>query len=63
MRKVNLTNGLLTVICRDRLIGMGFEGDGGPATAGYSYFPERLALDAAGNLFISDATQLAHPAG
>jgi len=32
----------------------GFSGDGGPATAAELHFPEGIALDGAGNLFIAD---------
>jgi sugar lactone lactonase YvrE len=32
----------------------GFSGDGGPATAGMLYYPEGLAFDNCGNLFIAD---------
>ena len=54
VRKVNLTNGLLTVYAGTGVFGMGFEGDGGPATAAYLNLPETVALDAAGKLFIGD---------
>jgi sugar lactone lactonase YvrE len=33
----------------------GFSGDGGPATAASLFFPVKIALDAAGNLFIADS--------
>src|SRR5262249_23738744 len=32
----------------------GYSGDGGPATAAELYYPETLALDPSGNLFIAD---------
>ena len=54
VRKVNLTNGLLTVYAGTGIFGMGFEGDGGPSTAAYLNLPETVALDAAGKLFIGD---------
>ncbi len=54
VRKVNLPNGLLTVYAGTGVFGMGFEGDGGPATAAYLNLPESVALDAAGKLFIGD---------
>src|SRR5439155_1616279 len=34
---------------------LGFTGDNGPATAAQLYYPRRLALDSAGNLFIADS--------
>jgi hypothetical protein len=54
VRKVNLPNGLLTVYAGTGVFGMGFEGDGGPASAAYLNLPETVALDAAGKLFIGD---------
>jgi sugar lactone lactonase YvrE len=45
----------------------GFGGDGGPATSAQFYYPEGVAVDSAGNLFISDSSnnriRMVNPAG
>lgn len=52
-RVVKIANGVLTVVAG---IGTpGFSGDGGPATAARLYNPSGVAVDSAGNLFISDS--------
>ena len=33
---------------------MGYSGDGGPATAATLFFPQNLAVDSSGNLYIAD---------
>jgi len=51
IRKVG-TNGVITTAAGDGAAG--YYGDGGPATSASLYFPEGVAVDAAGNLFIAD---------
>ena len=56
IRKVD-TNGIMTTVAgyvTDGYILWGFGGDGGPATTAELRFPSSVALDAAGNLFITD---------
>ena len=51
VRMVN-TSGIITTIAG---VGTpGFSGDGGPATAAQIYYPYGVAVDASGNVFISD---------
>jgi len=52
IRKVD-TSGIITTIAGDG--NWGYGGDGGPATGAQLYDPRGLSLDAAGNLYISDA--------
>jgi RHS repeat-associated protein len=52
VRRVD-TNGVITTVAGNGVVG--FSGDGGPATAAQLGYPARVAVDAAGNLFISDA--------
>ena len=52
IRKV--TNGVITTIAGTGQAGFG--GDGGPAASALLYNPAGLALDAAGNLFVSDTS-------
>ena len=47
------TNGIITIVA-GRAAKLGFAGDGGAATNANFYWPTCVALDAAGNLFISD---------
>jgi trimeric autotransporter adhesin len=47
-------NGTITTIVGTPSILGGFSGDGGPATTAHLFFPSGLALDSAGNLYISE---------
>jgi sugar lactone lactonase YvrE len=51
IRKVSAAGVITTVAGKGAA---GFSGDGGPATAASLNWPQRLALDAAGNLYIAD---------
>jgi uncharacterized protein (TIGR03437 family) len=50
IRKV--TNGVITTVAGSG--GPGFSGDNGPATSAQLYFPDGVAVDSAGNLYIAD---------
>jgi len=51
IRKIN-TNGIITTIAGTGVTG--YSGDGGPATAAQLYRPTDIAIDATGNMYISD---------
>ena len=51
IRKVDAA-GVITTVAGDETIGYG--GDGGPATAAQLYYPDGVAVDGAGNLYIAD---------
>jgi sugar lactone lactonase YvrE len=53
VRKVS-TNGINTTVAGINFVVGGFSGDGGSATSAKLSFPEGLAVDTTGNLFISD---------
>ena len=53
IRKVN-TNGIITTVAGNHTLGAGYSGDGGPATSAQLSLPTGIALDAAGDLYISD---------
>ncbi len=46
-------NGIITTVAGDRT--RGYSGDGGQATAAELFFPEAVAVDAQGDLFIADS--------
>lgn len=50
------TGGTVSVVAGSSAAGGGFSGDGNQATAGQLDFPEGVALDSAGNLYIGDST-------
>lgn len=51
VRKVDI-NGIITTVAGNGI--GGYSGDGGVATAASMYYPEGVAVDTAGNLFIAD---------
>lgn len=51
VRKVNIVTGIITTVAGDG--GYGYSGDGGPATSA-KVAPTDVAVDSAGNLYISD---------
>src|SRR6185312_9626758 len=44
----------ITTVAGNNALGAGFSGDGGPATNAQLYYPNDVALDKHGNLFIAD---------
>jgi hypothetical protein len=53
VREVNLSGGTITTVAGNGVYG--YSGDNGPATAAELGYPEDVALDAAGDLFIADS--------
>jgi len=53
IRKVD-TSGIISTIAGNKFLGWGYSGDGGPATAAQLYYPTDVAVDASGNLYITD---------
>lgn len=51
IRRINLSTGIITTIAGN---GYGFDGDGGQAGSAKLYSPTGVAVDSAGNLYISD---------
>jgi sugar lactone lactonase YvrE len=56
IRKVSATTGIITTVAGNGKFG--FSGDGGPATSASLNYPQGIALDVAGNIFISDTNNL-----
>jgi sugar lactone lactonase YvrE len=52
IREINSSTGLITTVAGNGTAGYG--GDNGPATAAKLYYPEAVAVDANGDLFIAD---------
>jgi len=55
VRRVDLTNGIISNYAGTGILGFGFSGDGGPATAAKMAFPIGVATDGAGRLSIADS--------
>lgn len=53
VRKVSAATGIITTVAGNGLVG--FSGDGGPATSAQIRYPSGIAVNAAGDLFITDA--------
>ena len=53
VRQIDPNGTVTTIVGIPSTLG-GFSGDGGPATAAHLFFPSGLALDGAGNLYISE---------
>ncbi len=53
IRKVN-TAGIISTIAGNHALGGGYNGDGVAATAAQMYFPDGIACDGSGNLYITD---------
>ena len=54
IRKVEVTSGVITTVAGNGESPQGVSGDGSPATEARLFFPEGVAVDEAGNLFIAD---------
>ncbi len=54
IRKVTPGGTISTVVGKSPSLACGYSGDSGPATAAELYYPDGVALDKSGNLYISD---------
>ncbi len=54
IRKVTAATGIISTVAGNGT--PGFSGDGGPATSASLFYPEGVAVDASGNLFIADSS-------
>ena len=53
IRMVN-SSGVISTVAGDNALGVGYSGDGGPATSAQLYYPQMVAVDGAGDLYIAD---------
>jgi hypothetical protein len=53
VRKIT-PGGVVTTVAGNNALGLGHSGDGGPATSAQLYYPQMVAVDAAGDLYIAD---------
>ena len=54
VREVNLTTGVIATVAGNSGLFQGYSGDGGPAASAELHYPESVALDGQGDLFIAD---------
>ncbi len=54
IREVDV-NGIIHTVAGNKWLGLGYSGDGGPAVDARLYYPEGVAVDNQGNLFIADS--------
>jgi len=54
IRKVDAASGTITTVAGNG--GVGYSGDGGPATSATLYYPPGVALDGSGNIYIADSS-------
>jgi hypothetical protein len=55
IREVNASTDIITTVAGNTSCGYGYSGDGGPPTSAQLCFPQAVAVDAAGDLFIADS--------
>ena len=56
IRRVDASSGIITTVAGDGIAG--FSGDGGPADSAQINFPDDVAVDSAGNIYIADSYNL-----
>ena len=56
IRKVTKSTGIITTVVGNGL--RGYSGDGGQATSAKVYYPVNIAIDASGNIYISDSSNM-----
>jgi sugar lactone lactonase YvrE len=54
VRRIDASSGILTTVAGNYAAGAGYSGDGGQATSAQLNFPLGVAIDSAGNLYISE---------